>query len=902
MKNRTGTRPGIGARLRIAALVLTAAAAVVGSGLTPAASADTPSASASAAAAASDTTCAPSGEGGTTCTNSYSGDTAFDWYADGGSGGMTGLTPSVTVDQTTNLTNQIVHVSWKNFTPSMTSYDEPGYVQGQEFYPVAIEECAGTDPTYADNDCNTVMVGGPSVNGAPGNAVETYTLSGTSSQLTDCSIVPSDTVCGTGYADIQVQTRLQNATLGCDQTHPCSIVVLPVWGGNWSTPPDCEDHSDDIPDNAADTFDPWNRVCAWDDSFVVPISFAPLPSTYCPAADYSFTAAGSSALEKAMGQWQPSWCQSGSGHDQVDFDYNSAVNEYQARQQFLASAQAATSSVDTALVTDPASSSVTAGSTRKFTYAPIATTAISIAYYVDNNTTQEPVTDIKLDARLVAKLLTQSYSLEFGTCPAGQTSESVSCDPAVSGNPTTIFQDPEFYQLNPEYTEADFAATASAAQSGAFLPIVLSGDSDMTWELTRWIASDPDALAFLEGKPDQWGMHVNTNYEKFSYPLSSFVEQDPGWTNPNDFNQPYYKTMQETWIPVTGVDNVAADLAAWQSSALQFAGTCPNSVNQPPCPDGVLPSNPRQTAEAFPRRALFAVMDSGTAASYRFPTAELVNPAGNAEAPTTDSMAAAVSAMKTNPDGVTQYQDYDATSANAYPLTEVQYAMVPTCGLTSAKANAIANFLTDAADSQVYGISLGQLPPWGGYLALDAAQQQKTVAAATAVRAQNCKSTSPDTTVSGKKPTTGAGGGTTTITTVSGGGSPGSATGAGTGGGTTSTTPTTGAVPTAATATGSSSPSASASASASPTPVGFGYKAADTSSDVKVILPVALAAGALLAIGGPLAYAFGSGGLRRPKLSAPWRRGAGSAAPDPGTETQTPDSGAGPTGGGDLDG
>ncbi|MBR7836486.1 hypothetical protein KDL01_24625 [Actinospica durhamensis] len=879
--------------------MLTAAAAVVGSGLAPAASAATPSPAVSAAAlpapglsSTDHTSCAPSGEGGTTCTNTYGGDTAWDWSANGGSGGMTGETPTVTVDQTVNLTNQIVHVSWNNFTPSMNGNFEGGYQQGSEFYPVAVFQCAGTNPvaSFPNMNCNNLMVGTPT-SGAAATGVESYTLSGTSTNPTDClGVQPADTVCGTGYTDIQVQTKVQNSTLGCDQTHACSIVVLPVWGGDYSTP-DCEDHSSDYQDAswAEDVFEPWQRVCAWNDAMVVPITFAPVPATYCPASAYSFTAAGSAMLEKAMGQWQPSWCQSGTGTDQVDFDYNSGVSEYQARQQFLSASQSVTGSVDAALVTDPASSALTAGSSRKFTYAPIATSSISIAYYIDDNTTQEPVTDIKLDARLLAKLLTQSYSLQFGTCPAGQVKESATCDPAVSGNPRTIFEDPEFYQLNPEYTEDDFKFTGNDAADGQFLPIVVAGESDMTWELTRWIASDPDALAFLEGKPDQWGMHVNTDYEKFAYPLSSFVEQDPGWTDSKGMNEPYYKTMQESWNPVTGVDNVAADLAGWQSSDFQFYGLCQNgaTVSEPPCANGIQPNNPREPVENFPDRALFAVMDSGTAAAFRFPTAELVNPAGNAEGPTTDAMSAAVSAMKTNPDGVTQYQDYDATSPTAYPLTEVQYAMVPTCGLSSAKAAAIADFLTDVTDSQTYGVSLGQLPPWGGYLALSSAQQRKTLAAAAAVRAQNCKTVNPDTTVSGKKPTGGGGGGSTGPT--GGGSGPG-------------TSPSTAAAPSAS-ASAAASSAASASASATPAPVGFGYKAADTSSDVGVILPTALAAGGLLAIGGPLAYAFGTGSLRRPRFSAPWRGADGSAAaggaPDPEAQPQPPSQG--PDGGG-LDG
>jgi hypothetical protein len=67
-------------------------------------------------------------------------------------------------------------------------------------------------------------------------------------------------------------------------------------------------------------------------------------------------------------------------------------------------------------------------------------------------------------------------------------------------------------------------------------------------------------------------------------------------------------------------------------------------------------------------------------------------------------------------------------------------------------------------------------------------------------------------------------------------------------------------------------------ASASPTPIGLGDKAADTSGDLKYILPAALAAGALLALGGPLAYGYGTTGgfrFRRPRLRRRGTRGPG---------------------------
>ena len=859
----------MGARLRIAASVLAVAAAVLGFG--PAAGTSAAStAAAHADASAGQTTCASSGEGGTTCTGTYSGDTGWDWSLGDGNGGETGLAPSVTVDQTTSLTNQVVHVTWKNFTPSMTSNYVAGYQQGHEFYGASVFQCRGADPQDFSADCNDVLIGTP-VTGAAATGVESYTLSGTSTQPTDCTSVPTDPVCGTGYTDMQIQTSVQNSALGCSATVACSLVVLPFWGGNvYSSPPDCADHSLDLGNGgyASDFgYNPWYSPCTWADRITVPLTFADTSQQLCPAKNSSFSAQGSPMLERVMGQWQPGWCTASQGR--VDFNYDSGVNEYEARSGFLAGAGALSASTDVALVTDPAPSEETASSSRQFTYAPVATSSITIAFYVDNQVTEEPVTDIKLDARLVAKLLTESYSLDFGQCGSGQSKESDLCDSAVEGNPVSIFADPEFYQLNPEYTEADFETeTNGLDNTGDFLPIVMAGNSDTTYELTRWIESDPDARAFLEGQQDPWHMHVNTNYEQGvaqTYPIPAFQVLDPGFSPATsalgNTQNPFLATMQVAWNPVTGLDNVAADLANWTPSGDQFAPSCSDtSVEWTQCGGNGNIINAKDQADQFPQRALFAVLDSGTAADFRFPAAQLVNPAGNAEAPTTDSMTAAVNAMKTNPDGVTQYQNYANSAAapypaDGYPLTEVQYAMVPTCGLSSAKSSAISTFLGDVANSQDYGFGLGQIPDFGGYLALDDAQRAQDLSAAQAVARQTCKSTPPDTTVSGQTPpTTGSGAGSGNPSSDdlgnSGGGAPTSP----------SSLPATASTPSAA-----AGPSTTASAKASATPIALGDKAADTSSDVRYILPVALAAGALLAIGGPLAYGFGTAdGLRLP--------------------------------------
>ncbi|HEV2636361.1 MAG TPA: hypothetical protein VGX23_14515 [Actinocrinis sp.] len=821
-----------------------------------------------------DTICAPGGQNGaaTTCTGTFGGETGWDWSADGGVGAQSGLTPTATVSQTSNLTNQVVDVSWTGFTPALIFPDDNpanGFSPGQTAYAIAVFQCAGTTPQDLATDCNEAFADtGTSTSGAEPTAVEGYAQSGTSQEFTDCTSVPGDPVCGSGSTSIQVQTSVQNSALGCDAAHACSIVVEPLWGGNSyglqnGEPDACDDHSLDLPpdDYAMDGNDGFYNPCAWMDRIVIPIAFSPTPSQYCPTSGYQFTAEGSPALEREMEQWQPSWCTS--GQNKVDFDFDSGVNEYQARSDFLSGNSALTAATDVALVTDPPAADAVTSSSRQFTYAPVSNTGIVVAYYVDDPQTSEPVTDIVLDARLVAKLLTESYSLDFNQCTAGQTTQSDDCDPGVANNPRDIFEDPEFLKLNPghgyDYTDA--------GTTGDFLPIVTAGNSDITYELTRWVESDPDARAFLEGRPDPWGMHVNTYYETGQhFPISQFQVLDPGYTltDLSKLSTPGYNgynvTMQVAWNPVTGLDTVARQLATWTGTALQFNPQCNDpEAPQPPCSPGFSANNPKAKPQLFSKRGLFAVMDQGTADALQFPTAELVNPAGNPEGPTGPAESAALSSMQTNPDKITQYQNFAATSPNAYPLTEVQYAMVPTCGLSAPVAQSVSSFLHDVIGSQYYGTQVGQIPPFGGYLTLDDAQEAQTTTAAQQVASQTCATAPPDTTVSGTKPpaTTGTGSNTGTGTGAVGPIAP------------VPTTPTTGAATTAATPSSVATPDIE--------PVALGEKSPDSSGAAHMLLPIALILGALLLLGGPLTYALGTGALRLPT-----RAGAGPASPPAG--------------------
>jgi hypothetical protein len=920
-------RDGLPAVVRKGLLGMVAAALLVATGLCFGAGGSAGAATASLAGYSrpqdssspeGDSVCAPQTGGGITCTGTYSGNNAYDPTT---SNQEVSAAPTVSVSQVTNLTHQVVSVSWTNFTPSNRS---SVLATGNQFFnDVTVMECKGViadgkqqGPNYdgaygaasAPDDCYNVSANG--AESGPANMVDTYTSPGgldvvdNPNETLSCSMPDAGSTCGTGSAQFQIETEDQNSFLGCDSTSPCYLVVMPNWGGDDGSPlgdgsqpsdpfadmtytASCSDHSYDgnleflgEADFGTQAVD--NTSCTWADRFVIPLSFVPTPSQFCPSNDYQFNAEGSPELEQAMQQWQPAWCTAKPGA--VDFDYNSGVDEYTARGNFLSGGGALTSSADVALVTDPASSQLTSASSRKFTYAPIANTGIAIAYYLDNVNTGQPITNLKLNARLLAKLLTNSYSYSFDNCAQGQTAQSQVCDPAAAGNPANIFEDPEFYQLNPEYTPSDFNNPGAVDDDSE--PLVIAGNSDMTYELTRWIESDPDAAAFLAGQPDPWGMRVNTYYKTGqTFPIPDYVKLDPGFTQTEAQAlagpQPQYvETMPATWNPVTGQDNVDQDMFAWQPSGVTFNAPCLSGT----CDGNTGPSvygQVKNDAEVLGERTMFAVVDTGDAGSFQFPTAQLVNSAGNAVGPTTESMAAALSSMKTNPDKITQYQDFAGTSPNAYPLTEVQYAMVPTCGESTSKVRAISNFLTDAANSQLYGTSTGELPTFGGYLSLTPAQQAQTLAAAQAVGTQNCSSPPPDRTVGG-----------------SSSGSTGSTGGSGSGGavGTAATTPDSTGTP-AAGGLPSTLPSAGRSPAVKGTvdaePVALGIKGADDGGLASWMLPIALILGGLLVLGGPLAYLIGTSGaaaaLKRP-LPGRGKGASGGAAP-----------GDGPTAGGTDD-
>jgi hypothetical protein len=538
---------------------------------------------------------------------------------------------------------------------------------------------------------------------------------------------------GKGSTDFDIWTSAENASLGCSDTVPCSLVAVPIMGISCSpsvgsAPADlaaCEETGAFAPGQLVDpqgqedltvSGSLWWSPSNWRNRISVPLTFA-VPASACNVvgAKNSVLIYGSELLIQATGQWAPHFCL-----DPKLFTFvHVQTGEPEAR-NLLASG-----GIDAAFTSDPQAG----GYGRPVVQAPVAVTGFSISYVIDGANGQ-PYTHLRLTPLLLAKLLTESYPAEL---PVQEE------DPALSHNPLNITLDPEFEALNPGITQG-VDATEAASEI-----VALSSDSDVMEALTTYINDNAQARAWLDGQPDAWGMVVNPAYKGIKLPvdqwplLSTF---EPTAYYQSDTNDCLYHS------PVPYLPLVAAPLATLEeiSESMQF--DIANSTTVCSQIDGTsvgekLVALGRQTVGY---RFLIGITPLADDYRYQLQAAALQTTPGHFVAPTDASLGAAASFL--TPDETTGTWDVpyaqlasDPKADAAYPGTMVVYAAVPTTGLTSQSAGDYAQLLRFAAGAgQQPGYGVGQLPP--GYLPMTAANGlgdfvDYTTAAATDVATQD---------------------------------------------------------------------------------------------------------------------------------------------------------------------
>ena len=594
---------------------------------------------------------------------------------------------------------------------------------------------------------------------------------------------------GVGSAKFDVFTSNENASLGCSDTVACSLVAIPVMGISCDAaaaglpPEDQPSPTQTVPGTSqtvaqkaqadcevAGSVPPgqptvltqersvtgllWWAPSNWRNRISIPLGFSPVanPCSVTGGSKAEVDIFGSELMTEASAQWDPHFC----GDPSLFTLKHVQTGEPQARNLLAQSLGQQSPAGGVSAVYGAYNPTGTFSA--PVVSAPVALTGFAIAFAVDDNL-GHPIATLRLDARLLAKLLTESYPDDRSFVQPN--------DPGLGQNPLNITTDPEFVALNPEFGQNTTTTLASFRGGSSFDAAAtlysIASNSDVVYALTAYIERDPEAMAWMGGQPDPWGMVVNPNYK---LPNSNLSLPTDAWPLLDRYDSPIGQAVNG--CPPLGqtpyLDIVAAPQPTMLSIAqgVEFADPfsttdCIPVVNNN---DPNTPINmPGRVARQAPgQRFILGVVSLGEAARYDLQTASLQSnspsPAAGQFAPPTErtfvaptsaSLRAAASLLQPDASSGTWQIPVGAIQApsgnGAYPGTMVVYTQVPTSGLAPSDAANIAKFLRFAATSgQTEGAGYGQLPP--GYLPMTPANGMGTLvaytkAAADAVAAQN---------------------------------------------------------------------------------------------------------------------------------------------------------------------
>jgi hypothetical protein len=591
-------------------------------------------------------------------------------------------------------------------------------------YPGGRLGCAGLAPEAA-NSADSLQ---------PGNT--TYGVTSTS---------------GDGASKFVIQTTETNASLGCSSTVACTLEIIPIMGlscdpagvatgPNLGMPPadrpdpnsdptivpliaaQCEkaghfapgqvNGGGELPDLAV-SGSMWWAASNWRNRITVPLTFTQ-SATACDIVtnQSSLYIYGAESLVQATQQWSPHFCL-----DKSLFTLRHVQTSEPQAKNLLA-----INNIESAVQGMPPSTPFP----QPVVQAPAALSGWAIAYSVDGKD-GTPVQNLKLNARLIAKLLSESYRscstcLDFTSRDARYNGFA-----ALAENPTDISNDPEFQALNPNLPLAAYHEAASTLE-------VMSSDSDTMTALTSYINSDPEARAWLNGTPDPWGMLVNPAYKNIALPVSSWPLLDTNLAVlATDSNQCLSRNPVP-WLPLIAspVSNPALIALHLQFDISNSQVVCQNNGAQD------IEKLVAVGREAEGSRYLFGLVSLADASRYQLGTASLQtqrtgqstdifsSPAGRTfVAPTVTSVTAAAKLMVPDDTVGSWTMPYDSFSSaraakNAYPGTMLLSVDVPTHGLPKADAGQYATLLRFLAGSgQTAGLLAGQLPP--GYIPMNSA-------------------------------------------------------------------------------------------------------------------------------------------------------------------------------------
>jgi hypothetical protein len=555
------------------------------------------------------------------------------------------------------------------------------------------------------------------------------------SKLDSTTALPSNTTYavtgldGTGFSRFDVRDSINNGSLGCSASVPCTLVAIPIMGISCDvaasslpatdvpTGADATDAATEcmrtghfkpgalIPGAVGDndravSGELWWSASNWRNRISVPITMAPSLAACSASTAVSADIYGSEVLVQATSAWIPKFCLNSKAvpvkHVQT--------GEPQAR-NLLGS-----SSIEAAFT----SRARDGGYSRAAVHAPVAVSGFAITYTIDDEH-GDRYDKLKLSPRLIAKLLTQSYP----AIPAIKDGYA-----ALSDNPLDMSLDPEFIALNPGIKKGVAAGTSASTIYS------ISSDSDVIYALSAYLNADPETRAWLDGAPDPWGMKVNPNYLRMTLPVDS-------WPLLDTFEPTaLYETGNNACLldaPVPYLPLVASPTSRLVNISLAMQYSLANS--QVVCVQPFAGSSVGQKLTALGRqsggfRFMLGLASLGDAARFGLDSASLQTNVSSGSgskftsaagrtfvAPSEAGLRKAAALLTTATSPVDWQLPYatvvgDPKGAAAYPGTMVIYADVPTSGLAAHDAKGFAAFLAYVAHAgQQPGQAIGQLPP-----------------------------------------------------------------------------------------------------------------------------------------------------------------------------------------------
>lgn len=499
---------------------------------------------------------------------------------------------------------------------------------------------------------------------------------------------------GNGSVQFELRTDVENESLGCNDTVACSLVVIPIMGISCDQPSVPATSADKacrrqgrFPSGASnftgDGIDAavgpalWWSASNWRNRFSVPLTFG-LPPDTCDVLDTRPPTGfyGSELLAQAGLQWAPAYCLN---KNRFKFQLN-RMPDAQAW-NLMESGEAPAAVVSSRHETegpDPVG------------YAPTAVSGFGIGYVIDRPDNAGEYGELKLNPRLLAKLLTQSY---LG-------SDLGRGHPGMGDNPLAIVNDPEFVELNP--------GLSTISQEAAATLLSLSESSDVIRQLTEYIAQDEDAMAFVSGTKDPWGMVVNPSYRGIELPREEWPLLDTYVPETENSCRQANPVVYFTAIaaPVTTLRKISdALLDAWPN--VQTRCDFDQSTQQFKLG--------RIDRQSYGARFMLGVVSLGDAARYGLRTAALETRPGRFVEPTPGAMTKALR-FATQPDG----DDLGAfdldldrllRSGSAYPGTMIISTAARTRNLDETSAAHVAQFIRVAtSEGQRPGSGNGRLP------------------------------------------------------------------------------------------------------------------------------------------------------------------------------------------------